>query len=119
MNKPNFYFQTIFCNFLSSLTKGSFSDLRILRMMSAIDVIVAFIERMIEFCLKVVSLVHSPNELSNVQNPGFVLVISVIYFPCSAFSDDAMPLLVFLSLFAEQNGTPRWRCLLAIQWLLP
>lgn len=69
-------------------------------MMSAIDVIVAFIVRMIEFCLKVVSLVHSPNELSIVQNPGFVFVFSVIYFPSSAFSDDAIPLLAFLSLFA-------------------
>lgn len=50
-------------------------------MMSEIDVIVAFIVRIIEFCLKVVSLVHFPNELSIVQNPGFVFVISVIYFP--------------------------------------
>lgn len=89
----------MFCNILSS-HKKAVSDLRILRMMSAIDVIFTFIVRMIEFCLKVVSLVHSPNELSIVQNPGFVFVISVIYFPSSAFSDDAISLLASLSLFA-------------------
>lgn len=103
MNKPIFFifrplqFSATFCHISQ---KDSFSDLRILRMMPAIDVIVAFIVRMIEFCLKVVSLVHSPSELSIVQNPGFIFVISVIYFPSSAFSDDAISLLAFLSLFA-------------------